>query len=140
MFDPAYAALLTDLQAMPGSVAGKTLLDETLVVIVAEFGRTVGALNNQAGRDHNLRMTTVWAGGGVRGGQVIGKTDATGGNVADYGWSANRDVRPEDVTCTIYSALGIDYTTVRHDDPLGRGFEYVPFAKDGTYKPIDELF
>ena len=40
----------------------------------------------------------------------------------------------------LYSALGIDYTTVRHDDPLGRGFEYVPFAKDGTYKPIEELW
>lgn len=139
-FDPAYAALLADMQAMPGSVAGKTLLDETLVVVVAEFGRTVGVLNNQAGRDHNLRMSTVWAGGGVRGGQVLGKTDATGGNVSEFGWSANRDVRPEDVTSTIYSALGIDYTTVRHDDPLNRGFEYVPFAKDGTYKPIEELF
>jgi hypothetical protein len=139
-FDPAYAALLADMHGMPGSVSGKTLLDETLVVVVAEFGRTVGVLNNQAGRDHNLRMTTVWAGGGVRGGQVLGKTDAAGGNVAEFGWSANRDVRPEDVTSTIYSALGIDYTTVRHDDPLNRGFEYVPFAKDGTYKPIEELF
>jgi len=108
--------------------------------VMAEFGRTVGALNNQDGRDHNLRMTSVWAGGGTRGGQVIGKTDATGNGVAEYGWSANRDVRPEDVTCTIYSALGIDYTTVRHDDPLGRGFEYVPFAKDGTYQPIGELW
>jgi uncharacterized protein (DUF1501 family) len=140
MFDPAFGALMTDLQSMPGSVTGKTLLDETMVVILAEFGRTVGALNNQQGRDHNLRMTTLWAGGGVRGGQVIGQTDATGNNVTDYGWSGGRDIRPEDVTCTIYSALGIDYTTVRHDDPLNRGFEYVPFAKDGTYKPIDEMF
>ncbi|PYQ59677.1 MAG: hypothetical protein DMF58_10795 [Acidobacteria bacterium] len=139
-FDPAFGALLTDLQATPGLAAGKTLLDETLVVVVAEFGRTVGVLNNQQGRDHNLRMTTVWAGGGVRGGQIIGKTDDSGNNVVDYGWSQNRDIRPEDVTCTIYSALGIDYTTVRHDDPLNRGFEYVPFAKDGTYKPVDELF
>lgn len=139
-FDPAFGALMADLKSMPGSVAGKTLLDETLVVIVAEFGRTVGALNSQGGRDHNLRMSTVWAGGGVRGGRVIGATDATGNDVTDYGWSANRDVRPEDVTCSVYSALGIDYTTVRHDDPLGRGFEYVPFAKDGTYKPVDELW
>jgi len=140
-FDPAYAALLADLQSMPGSVAGKTLLDETLVVVVAEFGRTVGALNNQNGRDHNLRMTTVWAGGGVRGAQVIGKTDPTGATVVDYGWSGNRDIRPEDVTSTIYSALGIDYTTVRHDDPLNRGFEYAPPFSDGTRpKPIDELF
>jgi Protein of unknown function (DUF1501) len=139
-FDPAYGALLTDLASMPGSITGKTLLDETLVVIVAEFGRTVGALNSQGGRDHNLRMTTVWAGGGLRGGRVIGSTDSTGANVADYGWSGNRDIRPEDVTCTIYSALGIDYTTELHNDPLGRGFEYVPFAKDGTYQPVAELW
>ena len=36
--------------------------------------------------------------------------------------------------------MGIDYTTTRHDDPLNRGFEYVPSAKDGVYQPIDELF
>ena len=139
-FDPAFGALMTDLRALPGAESGKSLLDETIIVIVGEFGRTTGALNNQGGRDHALRMTTVWAGGGVRGGQVIGKTNDTGKDVVDYGWSANRDARPEDVTCTLYSALGIDYTTVRKDDPLGRGFEYVPFAKDGTYRPIDELF
>ena len=140
-FDPAYGSLLADLQTMPGSVAGKTMLDETIVVVVAEFGRTVGVLNNQNGRDHSLRMSTVWAGGGVRGAQVIGKTDATGLKVDDYGWSGNRDIRPEDVTSTIYSALGIDYTTVRHDDPLNRGFEYAPPFSNGTRpKPIDELF
>ncbi len=139
-FDPAFGALLTDLASMPGSVSGKTLLDETLVVVLAEFGRTVGALNNQAGRDHNLRMTSVWAGAGIRGGQVIGVTDTTGNNVTDYQWSANRDVRPEDITSTIYSALGIDYTTIRHDDPLNRGFEYVPFASVGTYQPVNELW
>jgi len=139
-FDPAYAALLTDLAAAPGSEAGHTLLDETLVVVLGEFGRTVGALNGQGGRDHFLRMSMVFAGGGVRGGTVIGKTDAAGKDAAEFGWAANRDVRPEDVTSTIYSSLGIDYTTVRHDDPLNRGFEYVPFAKDGTYGPINELF
>jgi hypothetical protein len=139
-FDPAYASLLADLAAMPGSVAGKTQLDETLVVVVAEFGRTTGALNNQGGRDHYLRMSTAWAGGGVRGGRAIGKTDAVGDKVIDYGWSEGRDIRPEDVTSTIYSAMGIDYTIVRHDDPLNRGFEYVPFAKDGIYKPIEELW
>jgi hypothetical protein len=49
-------------------------------------------------------------------------------------------VRPEDVTATIYSALGIDYTTIRTDDPLNRGFEYVPFAREGLYEPIEELW
>jgi uncharacterized protein (DUF1501 family) len=139
-FDPAYATLLTDLAAAPGSEAGHTLLDETMVVVIGEFGRTVGALNAQGGRDHFLRMSMVFAGGGVRGGTLIGETDADGKNAKEFGWAANRDVRPEDVTSTIYSALGIDYTTVRRDDPLNRGFEYVPFSKDGAYGPINELF
>jgi hypothetical protein len=84
------------------------------------------------------RTSVVLAGGGMRGGQVIGATDATGANLREAGWSANRDVRPEDLT--VYSALGIDRTTERHDDPSGRGFEYIPYAEDGMYKPIDELF
>jgi hypothetical protein len=131
--DGALGALLTDLAAM-------NILDETLVVVTSEFGRTVGPLNGQNGRDHYLRNSFVFAGGGTRGDRVIGKTDATGAQVVEYGWSPNRDVRPEDVTCTIYSALGIDYTKVRTDDPLGRGFEYVPYAKDGGYGPIEELW
>jgi hypothetical protein len=140
IFDPAFGALLTDLSSMPGEDASKTLLDETLVVVIGEFGRTVGALNAQGGRDHFLRMSIVFAGGGMRGGQVIGSTDALGSNAKEFGWAADRDVRPEDVTSTIYSSMGIDYTTVRHDDPLNRGFEYVPFAKEGTYGPVNELF
>ncbi|HVR38764.1 MAG TPA: hypothetical protein VMU84_06685, partial [Thermoanaerobaculia bacterium] len=70
----------------------------------------------------------------------IGKTNDAGNAVTEYGRSGNRDVRPEDITSSIYSAMGIDYTIVRHDDPLNRGFEYVPFAKDGVYRPVDELF
>ncbi len=139
-FDPAVGALLTDLETTPGVAPGKTLLDETLVVMFGEFGRTVGAPNGQGGRDHFLRNAVAIAGGGVVGGRAIGVTDATASQVVDYGWSANRDIRIEDLTCTLYSALGIDYTTVRHDDPIGRGFEYVPFAKDGVYKPVDEVF
>jgi hypothetical protein len=131
--DNALSALLTDLAAM-------NILKDTLVVITAEFGRTVGPLNNQGGRDHYLRQSIVFAGGGTRGGRIIGQTNATGNAVVDYGWSAKRDVRPEDVTCSIYSALGIDYTKVRNDDPLGRGFEYVPEAKQGTYTEIAELW
>jgi uncharacterized protein (DUF1501 family) len=139
-FDPAFAALLADLAAAPGATTGRTLLDDTLVVVLGEFGRTVGTLNAQQGRDHFLRMSVVFAGGGVKGSRVIGKTDDKGSAAVEFGWAANRDVRPEDVASTIYSAIGIDYTTVRHDDPLNRGFEYVPFAKDGTYGPINELF
>ncbi len=132
-FDEAFAALLTDLTAM-------NLLDETLVVVLGEFGRTVGPLNNQGGRDHYLRNSIVFAGGGTRGGRTIGKTDERGDKVLEYQWAGNRDVRTEDVTATIYSTLGIDYTTIRTDDPLGRGFEYVPLAKEGVYGPIGELF
>ena len=132
-FDSAFGALMTDLTTMG-------ILDDTLIVVVGEFGRTVGNLNNQGGRDHYLRNSIVFAGGGTVGGRVIGKTDDKGDKVLEYQWAANRDVRIEDVTCTIYSTLGIDFTTVRTDDPLGRGFEYVPTAKDGHYQVIDELF
>ena len=139
-FDPAFGALLTDLAATPGVDAGKTLLDETLILVYSEFGRTTGPLNVAAGRDHFPRMSIVLAGGGTRGGRVIGQTDAVGNKATEYGWLANRDIRPEDIACTLYSALGIDYTTVRRDDPLNRGFEYVPFAKDGIYLPVNEVF
>jgi hypothetical protein len=138
--DPALATLLAELKAAPGETPGKSLLDETLVVVAGEFGRTTGALTSIGGRDHGFRYTTLLAGGGVKGGRVIGKTDAAGDLLVEPGWSAGRDVRPEDVAATIYSALGIDWTTERYDDPFGRGFEYIPYAKDGTYKPVDEVF
>jgi len=131
--DAAVGSLITDLTAL-------NILDQTLIVIVSEFGRTVGPLNGQGGRDHYLRNSVVFAGGGTKGGRALGQTDAQGSAVIDYGWSADRDIRPEDVTSTIYSALGIDYTKVRTDDPLGRGFEYVPEAAYGTYRPIEELW
>jgi len=138
--DPALAQLISDLKATPGEAAGQTLFDETIILVAGEFGRTVGNLNGQGGRDHFLRTSVVLGGGGIKGGQVIGSTDATGAKLGEAGWSENRDIRPEDIACTLYSALGIDYTTVRHDDPLGRGFEYVPYAKDGVYKPVANLF
>ena len=131
--DAALAALLTDLATM-------NILNETLVVITSEFGRTTGALNNQSGRDHFLRNSIVFAGGGTRGGRILGQTDAQGIQAVDYGWSVKRDVRTEDVTATIYSALGIDYTKIRTDDPLGRGFEYVPVVNGEHYFPIEELW
>lgn len=140
ILDPALGALFTDMKATPGETPGKTLFDETVVLVAGEFGRTVGNLNGQQGRDHFLRTSVLLAGGGIKGGQAIGATDSTGAKLADAGWSGNREVRPEDIACTLYSALGIDWTTVRHDDPLGRGFEYVPYAKDGVYKPVDNLF
>jgi hypothetical protein len=140
--DDALGALLTDLASTPGETEGKTLLDETLVVVGGEFGRTVGALNSTRGRDHHLRHSLLFAGAGVKGGRAIGVTDAQGDKLVSTGWgdSATHETRNEDIAATIYSALGIDYTTLRRDDPLKRGFEYVPFAKDGLYKPIHELF
>jgi hypothetical protein len=139
--DAGLAQLLADLSSLPSkNSSGKTLLDETLIVAMGEFGRTVGPLTNQNGRDHYLQMSALFAGAGVRGNRAIGKTDATGGTTVEFGWSRDLLIRPEDVFCTIYSALGIDYTTIRTDDPFKRGFEYVPYAKDGIYVPIDVLW
>jgi len=138
--DPALASLIGDLKAAPGKTPGKTLFDETLIVMAGEFGRTVGNLNGQSGRDHFANYSAVFAGGGVKGGQVIGATDATGSTITDSGVTGRTELRAEDLACTVYSALGIDWTTMRHDDPLGRGFEYVPNAAAGVYAPIDRLF
>ncbi len=136
--DVGLGNLLTDLAASPG-VNGGTLLDETLIVAVGEFGRTIGALNNQAGRDHYFQHFAVLAGGGVKGGRVVGKTTDDGRSVLESGWSQNRAIANEDIAATIYSALGINYLTIRRDDPFGRGFEYVPFANDGYWVPITEI-
>jgi hypothetical protein len=137
--DLGLSALLDDLAASPG-VNGGTLLDETLVVAMGEFGRTVGNITNQDGRDHYFQHFAVLAGGGVGGGRIIGETTADGGNIREAGWSQGRAVANEDIAATIYSALGIDYTTIRRDDPFGRGFEYVPFASEGAWYPVLELF
>jgi hypothetical protein len=137
--DAGLANLLNDLAAQPGTRGG-SLLDETLIVAMGEFGRTVGQPTGQAGRDHYFQQFAVMAGGGVIGGKIIGETDATGGAVQTPGWSQNRPTQYEDIAATIYSALGINYMTVRNDDPFGRGFEYVPFAKEGVWYPITELF
>jgi hypothetical protein len=139
MLDEGLSNLLTDLAATSG-VNGGTLLDETLVVWMGEFGRTVGPLTNQDGRDHYFQHFACFAGAGAVGGKVIGKTTDTGSSIVEAGWSANRAAQYEDVAATIYSVLGIDYTTIRNDDPFGRGFEYVPFAAQGYWQPINDLF
>ena len=133
LLDDGLAMLLTDLKN-----AG--LLEETLVVMAGEFGRTVGPLSSARGRDHHLQQFCVFAGGGVKGGRAIGATDARGCDTTEYGWSRDRYVRVEDVEATIYSALGIDWTTIRYDDPFKRGFEYVPFSNRTFTRPIDELW
>jgi hypothetical protein len=93
--DQGVSALIDDL-----SQSG--LIDETLIVVMGEFGRTP-KLNAQAGRDHWPRVFSVLlAGGGVRAGQVIGSSDSVGESPAD------RPVTPSDLAATIYTLVGID--------------------------------
>jgi uncharacterized protein (DUF1501 family) len=131
--------LIGDLASLPG-VDGRSLLDETLIVVKGEFGRTVGSLTARQGRDHYAVHSALFAGGGIRGGQVFGGTTPDGRFIDRPGWSQERPVGAEDIAATIYSALGIDYTTIRRDDPLGRGFEYVPSTNAWPAYPILELF
>jgi hypothetical protein len=131
--DNGLSQLITQLKA-------DGMLDETMIVMAGEFGRTVGKITSAMGRDHYPQQFAVFAGGGVQGGRVIGSTDASGAATVDAGWSRNRDIKPEDIEATIYSAMGINWTTVRYDDPLGRGFYYVPNSDQDFYGPIQELF
>ena len=138
---PALSRQLDDgLSALLGDLKSNGMLSETLVVMMGEFGRTVGRLSGAAGRDHFLQQFVMFAGAGVKGGRAIGSTTADGAATREPGWSRNRDVRIEDVEATIYSALGINWTRVRTDDPTGRGFELVPFSGQDLYGPIDELW
>lgn len=99
MFDRAYSALLDDL-------AERGLLETTLVVAMGEFGRTP-LLNARGGRDHWPGVWSIlFAGGGVRGGQVVGSSDRTASEPRD------RPVTPAEVAATIYHALGIDGRTL----------------------------
>jgi Protein of unknown function (DUF1501) len=97
MFDQALAAFLADLEQ-------RGLLKRTLVVVMGEFGRTP-IINRDAGRDHYSRVFSLMlAGGGIKGGNVVGASDPKGMEpAADL-------VRPEDLAATIYHCLGIDYT------------------------------
>lgn len=140
-FDPALAALIEDLAATPAKGApGKTLLDETLVVFMSEFGRTPGPLNFIAGRDHHKYVfPAMFAGAGVRGGTVRGASDTEGRLCVDTGWNHKEQPRIENVVATIYSALGIDWTKEVHNTPSGRAYPYVdPLGANGII-PIDEL-
>jgi uncharacterized protein (DUF1501 family) len=104
--DRGFSALLDDL-----SLRG--LLEDTLVVWLAEFGRTP-AINKAAGRDHWAACNTVLlAGAGIRGGAVHGSSD----RIAAY--PASQPVTPEDLAATIYHLLGIDHRTLL-TGPLGR--------------------
>jgi uncharacterized protein (DUF1501 family) len=112
--DRGVAALLDDLQA-------SGLLDETLIVMLGEFGRTPKLDGNIGtpqyvpdGRDHWAGVFfAMLAGAGVQGGQVIGRSD----KIAAF--PASKAYYPSDLGATIYSALGVDPASIVHD-PLGR--------------------
>lgn len=144
--DAAFSALVKDLDSTPSKFTpGKTLLDETLVIAMSEFGRTTGAISEtRLGREHYMQVSCgMLAGGGIRRGAVIGKTDDAGGKIVDFGWSAKRPIYMEDIACTIYSAMGIDWTKTIENTPSGRSFHYVEPASGTKYvgfKPVQELF
>ena len=107
--DKALSALLDDLSA-------SGMLDSTLIVMAGEFGRTpkishLAQFYKKPGRDHWGAVQTVFfAGGGVKGGTVIGSSDKLGG------FPATQPQKPENMAATIYRALGIPDTAVWHDD------------------------
>jgi len=105
--DAGFSALLDDL-------ADRGLLQETLLVWVGEFGRRPQITKNNAGREHwPWCGSAVFAGGGMAGGQVYGRSDAIGA------YPAENPVSPADITATILHALGIP-ADLTLDDPLGR--------------------
>jgi hypothetical protein len=108
-FDRSVSALLDDL-------SDSGMLDETLVIVTGEFGRTP-RINTNAGRDHwGSVMSLLLAGGGVKGGQVIGATDRIGAQPI-----ADRQT-PENLAATLYAALGIP-GHVTWDDTDGRPYD-----------------
>ena len=134
--DAGLAGLITDMRSMPASPTqngrSPSLLDKTLIVVMGEFGRTPGNLNDQGGRDHHPIFSALFAGGGTRGNVVVGRTDDRGEAIVDSGWrERSRPTRVDDIVATIYSALGINWTTVIRDTPSGRAFVYVNYLTEG---------
>lgn len=113
--DRSYSALIDDLHT-------RGLLQDTLVMMFGEFGRTP-KINNQAGRDHwPQAMSIVLAGGGAPGGLVYGATDRNAAFVTDASHS------PADFACTIYTLLGID----PHQHYPAPNGQPTPIVRDGT--------
>jgi hypothetical protein len=102
-YDNAFNALMTDLDR-----TGK--LDETLVVVAAEFGRSPKITRSNAGREHwEPCYSVLFAGGGIKGGTVVGRSDKNAAYPAAYPMS------PADFTATIYHCLGLDPHSETHD-------------------------
>ncbi len=123
--DRTLTALVEDLDE-------RGLLDTTLVVAMGEFGRTP-TINPNLGRDH---WPNCWslalAGGGIKGGQVVGSSDDHGYNVAD------RVVSMGDLYATVYKALGVDWTK-EIMSPIGRPIKIANSLGDTTGEPVKEL-
>jgi hypothetical protein len=121
LLDAGWATLMDDLQA-------RGLLDSTLIVWMGEFGRTP-RINGANGRDHwATSWSTVLAGGGIKGGQVVGRTSADGMSVED------RPVSVPDFLGTVCLALGLDPRT-QNQSNVGRPIRLV----EPTAKPIKEV-
>ena len=122
MYDRAYSALIEDLDA-------RGMLEKTLVCNLAEFGRTP-RVNPAGGRDHWPQCWTVYfAGGGVEGGRVVGRSDDIGA------FPAERPVEPAEIVATIYRSLGLDLET-ELPGPQSRPIALVDYGKH----EIKELF
>ncbi|MFT5123759.1 MAG: hypothetical protein ACI9TH_001781 [Kiritimatiellia bacterium] len=120
-FDQGFAAFMKDMET-------RGLLDDTMVAVFGEFGRTP-KINDKAGRDHwNHAGCMMFAGAGVKQGQIIGASDKNGAYVID------RPISPADVAWTIYDALGID---PREEIVMPDGR---PTASLSTGAPIHELY
>ncbi len=122
--DPAMSQLVIDLR-------DRGLLDSTLIVWMGDFGRTprINQRGAQPGRDHSPRAwSSVMIGGGIRGGQVIGRTDAEAATVAE------RPVGTLDFMATVCRIMGIDYNKQNHA-PNGRPIRIV----DRGANPITQL-
>src|SRR5207245_1291284 len=111
-FDRAYSALIEDLDQ-------RGLLSSTLVVAWGEFGRTP-RVNNDAGRDHYPNVfSAAFAGGPVKGGRVVGESDAKGA------FPKTNPKTPQDVLATVYHHLGID-TQQQYVNGSGRPIAVLP--------------
>jgi hypothetical protein len=125
--DKAVAGLLTDLKS-------RGLLDSTLVIWGGEFGRSPtsdGGQDGSEGRDHNPYGFTIWmAGGGIKGGKVIGNTDQLGLRAVEY------PVHLNDLHATILGLLGLDHTKLTYHY-LGRDFRLTDVA--GKTDLMDQL-
>jgi Protein of unknown function (DUF1501) len=120
--DGVIYSLVNDLES-------RGLLDSTLVLMMGEFGRGP-VINKNAGRDHWTNcMSMLVAGGGTRGGRVIGSTDHKGYDIKD------RRVGPEDLAATVFQHLGIDLESTWRD-PQGRPIPIVA----GQGKPVAEMY